>query len=192
MPARRFPPPWSVEEQSACFVVRDHNGQALACIYFEDEPGRRTAAKLLERDEARRIAVNIAKLGAIEPPSDVGSAMRGAGSRRIFGTVVRQTREGDMIWNFSYRLWIGATLCVVLNSNAYSLEQLPECRKTNPPTCTCVITCFPGDPDIRHCTYKCTPILHPGGPTNTNSGGSTGPTRLPPIQKRPPPAGVKQ
>jgi hypothetical protein len=28
--ARRLPPPWSVEEQSACFVVRDHNGQALA------------------------------------------------------------------------------------------------------------------------------------------------------------------
>jgi hypothetical protein len=25
---RRFPPPWSVEEQEACFVVRDHNGQA--------------------------------------------------------------------------------------------------------------------------------------------------------------------
>ena len=23
--ARRFPPPWSVEEQPACFVVRDHN-----------------------------------------------------------------------------------------------------------------------------------------------------------------------
>ena len=22
---RRFPPPWSVEEQSACFVMRDHN-----------------------------------------------------------------------------------------------------------------------------------------------------------------------
>jgi hypothetical protein len=46
MPARRFPPPWSVEEQSACFVVRDHNGQALAYVYFEDEPGRRSAAKL--------------------------------------------------------------------------------------------------------------------------------------------------
>jgi hypothetical protein len=27
---RRFPPPWSVEEQSACYVVRDHNGQALS------------------------------------------------------------------------------------------------------------------------------------------------------------------
>jgi hypothetical protein len=59
---RRFPPPWSAEEQDACFVVRDHNGQALAYVYFEDEPGRRSAAKLLERDEARRIAVNIAKL----------------------------------------------------------------------------------------------------------------------------------
>src|SRR6516164_6694280 len=24
------PPPWSVEEQDACFVVHDHNGQQLA------------------------------------------------------------------------------------------------------------------------------------------------------------------
>jgi hypothetical protein len=39
----RFPPPWTVEEQSACFVVRDHSGQALAYVYFEDEPGRRSA-----------------------------------------------------------------------------------------------------------------------------------------------------
>jgi hypothetical protein len=63
MSQRRFPPPWSVEEQSACFVVRDHNGQALAYVYFEDEPGRRSAAaKLLTKDEARRIAANIAKL----------------------------------------------------------------------------------------------------------------------------------
>jgi len=30
MEARRFPPPWSVEEQQACFVVRDHNGQQFA------------------------------------------------------------------------------------------------------------------------------------------------------------------
>ena len=59
MTARRFQPPWSVEEQSGCFVVRDHTGQALVYVYFEDEPGRRSAAKLLERD---RIAVNIAKL----------------------------------------------------------------------------------------------------------------------------------
>jgi hypothetical protein len=59
--ARRFPPPWSVEEYNdACFIVRDHNGQQLAYVYFEDEPGRRSAAKLLSKDEARRIAVNIA------------------------------------------------------------------------------------------------------------------------------------
>jgi|SRR6516225_1780738 hypothetical protein len=41
MPARRFPPPWSIEELEACFVVRDHDGQKLAYVYFEDEPGRR-------------------------------------------------------------------------------------------------------------------------------------------------------
>jgi hypothetical protein len=38
---RRFPPPWTAEETDACFIVRDHNGQALAYVYFEDEPGRR-------------------------------------------------------------------------------------------------------------------------------------------------------
>jgi len=29
MTERRFPPPWTVETQDACFVVRDHSGQAL-------------------------------------------------------------------------------------------------------------------------------------------------------------------
>jgi hypothetical protein len=42
--------------------VRDHNGQALAYIYYENKPSRRSAAKLLTKDEARRIAANIAKL----------------------------------------------------------------------------------------------------------------------------------
>ncbi len=37
---RRFPPPWSIEENNdACFIVRDNNGQALGYFYFEDEPG---------------------------------------------------------------------------------------------------------------------------------------------------------
>ena len=54
----RFPPPWSIEEQEACFTVRDENGQALAYLHFEDEPGRRSAANRLTRDEARRIAAD--------------------------------------------------------------------------------------------------------------------------------------
>jgi hypothetical protein len=29
MPEHRFPPPWTVEETDACFIVRDANGQAL-------------------------------------------------------------------------------------------------------------------------------------------------------------------
>jgi len=65
--ARRFRPPWSVDEADPeldrrSFIVRDANGQALAYVFFEGELDRRSAAHLLTRDEARRIAANIAKL----------------------------------------------------------------------------------------------------------------------------------
>ena len=36
-----FPPPWSVEDIGAAFVVTYNAGQKLAYIYYEDEPGRR-------------------------------------------------------------------------------------------------------------------------------------------------------
>jgi hypothetical protein len=62
MPARRFPPPWTVEDIGACFLVRDSNGQKFAAVYYEEEPGRRSTAKMLTKDEARRIAANVAKL----------------------------------------------------------------------------------------------------------------------------------
>jgi hypothetical protein len=67
MTARRFPPPWSIDELVERFVVRDATGHALAHVYFEEEPDRRVAARLLTRDEARRIAANIAKLPLQKP-----------------------------------------------------------------------------------------------------------------------------
>ena len=59
---RRYPPPWDIEDNGACFIIRDHDGQPLRYVYYVSEPGRRAAANLLTRDEARRIAINFAKL----------------------------------------------------------------------------------------------------------------------------------
>jgi hypothetical protein len=44
MTVRRFPPPWSIEDNGACFIVKDHVGQELSFVYYEEEPGRRAAA----------------------------------------------------------------------------------------------------------------------------------------------------
>ena len=62
--ARRFPPPWVIEEHNdACFIVRDATGQALGYFYFEDEPGSAPGKpSQLTRDETRRVAANFAKL----------------------------------------------------------------------------------------------------------------------------------
>jgi hypothetical protein len=62
-----FAPPWSVEEQDGCFVIRDGNGRALSCVYFKDEHGRRSAAALFTRDEARHLAAAVAKLPDLFP-----------------------------------------------------------------------------------------------------------------------------
>jgi hypothetical protein len=89
MPARRFPPPWTVKEQDARFVVIDHSGQKLAYIYFEGEPGRRSAAKQLTKDEARRIAANIAKLsGLVRKRYTRGGG--GLGALKIFSDAIEQ------------------------------------------------------------------------------------------------------
>ena len=86
---RRFPPPWTIEENNdACFIVGDKNGQALGYFHFEDEPGRRTAAKLLTRDEARRLAANFPSCRSIfiaERNSAVSRSLqwREAGRRRL-------------------------------------------------------------------------------------------------------------
>jgi hypothetical protein len=39
---RRFLSPWSVEEQDACFVVRDHDGQQLAMASKAEKRSKRT------------------------------------------------------------------------------------------------------------------------------------------------------
>jgi hypothetical protein len=69
MNARRFPPPWSIEDLGAAFVVKDSAKHKLAYVPYKDEhePGRRSAAKLLSKDEARRSAADIAKLPKLLP-----------------------------------------------------------------------------------------------------------------------------
>jgi hypothetical protein len=34
---RRFPPPWSVEDIDAAYVVKDSGGRRLAYVYYEEE-----------------------------------------------------------------------------------------------------------------------------------------------------------
>ena len=58
MPARRFPPPWSIEEGTESFTVKHATGQAIAYLYFEDEPQRQMSMRRLSRDEAFLLAVN--------------------------------------------------------------------------------------------------------------------------------------
>jgi hypothetical protein len=62
MPSHHFPAPWSVEERSEYFVVRDYNGQELARVYYENELRPAVSRKLLTKDDARRIAADFAKL----------------------------------------------------------------------------------------------------------------------------------
>jgi hypothetical protein len=52
MTERRFPPPWSVEETDACFIVRDGNGQALTYVLLRGDS-----------DEVRLIAAHNAAVG---------------------------------------------------------------------------------------------------------------------------------
>ena len=62
MTARRFPPPWQVEQILGGFKVLDANGQALVYVYARETRAEADIAKVLTFDEARRIAVNVAKL----------------------------------------------------------------------------------------------------------------------------------
>jgi hypothetical protein len=62
LPARRFPPPSSVEDIGGCFAVKASNGRPLIFIYYREGVRRLSLARLLTRNAACRIAANIAKL----------------------------------------------------------------------------------------------------------------------------------
>jgi hypothetical protein len=61
MPPRRFPPPWTVEDIGAAFVVKDSAGQKLAYVYFGDEPG--TAA--VSQEQACEVLIVVAGVPVI-------------------------------------------------------------------------------------------------------------------------------
>jgi hypothetical protein len=33
---RRFSPPWDIEDNGSCFIIRDANGQPLSYVYYEN------------------------------------------------------------------------------------------------------------------------------------------------------------
>ena len=78
MPARRFPPPWSVEELDACFVVRDEC-ELLAIIPAprrKRRPLRSAYGRVSQGKRGRRLRLWLAF------PSSVGSGIRLPASRR--------------------------------------------------------------------------------------------------------------
>jgi hypothetical protein len=84
---RRFPPPWSVEEQSACFVVRNHNGWAL------DYQRRFPGLTILSIASMRRLASSISTRCAT--PAAARSPMKGTtrGRFRIGSSTVPKARR---------------------------------------------------------------------------------------------------
>ena len=51
-----------IQSYIGSFIVRDANGQALACVYFEDEPRQSYGRAPAHRDKPGRIGTNVAKL----------------------------------------------------------------------------------------------------------------------------------
>jgi hypothetical protein len=72
MPERRFPPPWSVEDIGAAFVVKDSTGQQLAYVYYEEEPGRgfkKHFRKLMRSPCSRKSELPRLHFDGDQPPS---------------------------------------------------------------------------------------------------------------------------
>jgi len=54
MPERRFPPPWSAEEQDACFVVRDNNRETKRTVLPTLGEAKRSVDFCCDAAEAKR------------------------------------------------------------------------------------------------------------------------------------------
>ncbi|MET4121990.1 hypothetical protein ABIB90_008254 [Bradyrhizobium sp. JR4.1] len=62
---RRFPAPWTIEEETDCFRVKDAVGFSLCCFVHRQDLHDRAyqyAEQFLTRDEARRLAKAFSKL----------------------------------------------------------------------------------------------------------------------------------
>jgi len=60
--ARRFPSPWSVEEDEDYFVVRDHDGQQLAYVTSITRAQRPSRSPATRRGGSRRISPSCREL----------------------------------------------------------------------------------------------------------------------------------
>ena len=66
--SRRYPKPWTIEEQPSCFVVKDASGTIIAQVVFCDDEDRRVETGQMSRDEARFVMARIeAQLHDDEP-----------------------------------------------------------------------------------------------------------------------------
>jgi len=58
-----FSPPWYVEEQDTCVVVRDHSGRTVTRVYFSvDDSSAPNGPAKFTHEEAEQIATSAAKL----------------------------------------------------------------------------------------------------------------------------------
>src|SRR6187200_1916028 len=86
--ARRFPPPWTVEQIPGGYKVKDANGQSLAYVYGRETRADADIANVLTMDEARRIASNIAKLPNYLAASPTSTDPHQATLRPNFGLAI--------------------------------------------------------------------------------------------------------
>ena len=83
--ARRFPPPWSVEDIGGCFAVKASNGRPLIFIYYGE--GERTLERLRVAGTGPRF-VRIGKYIRYQP-----SALEAFVASRVVGSTSEDIHE---------------------------------------------------------------------------------------------------